>query len=222
MTRREDERDERPGAADPDGYVVAAGPGRDELKVQRSVFLAEAAPAADEAAARAHLADAARRHHDSRHVAHAWRLGAGASLREARGDGGEPSGTAGEPILAAIRAAGLTDTVVTVARWFGGVKLGTGGLARAYGEAAALALAAVPRRAVRLGTIFALEFPYPRQGTLANLLEACEGRLKEQEFAEGVRWRVWVPRAQAERFAAEAVERTAGEARVRRESREGG
>ncbi len=201
--------DEAGGA--PDSRKVAAGSGEGELRVQRSRFLAVALPAADEAAVRRHLAAVGRRHHDARHVAHAWRVGAGAELREGRHDGGEPSGTAGEPILVAIRQAGLTDVVVAVARWFGGVKLGTGGLARAYGQAAAAALATVPRRRLRPGRRYRLEFPYARQGALAGLLERHGGTLLEQDYSDRVRWRAWLPRARADRFAAAASEQTAGE-----------
>ena len=114
----------------PDSYDTLGDTGRFEQKIQRSRFLAEAWPADTEDAARTVIADMRRRYHDARHVCHAWRLGHGESMVEIRNDDGEPSGTAGEPILLAIRGAGLTETVVAVARYFGGVKLGTGGLGR--------------------------------------------------------------------------------------------
>jgi uncharacterized YigZ family protein len=143
----------------PDSYTTLAAAGAADLKVRRSTFLAMAAPAADDGAARAVVEELRRRHHDARHVCSAWRLGRGAGLREQRHDDGEPSGTAGEPILQAIRGLDLTDAVVAVVRYFGGVKLGTGGLARAYAAAAQAALAAAPRRTVRLGRRGRLTFP---------------------------------------------------------------
>ena len=158
----------------PDQVLSLAGEGRAELRVQRSRFLAWTAAAADETAARAFIAEAGRVHHDARHVCWAWRLGRSASPAEARGDGGEPAGTAGEPILAALRKADLVDCVGVVLRWFGGIKLGTGGLARAYGEAAALALEAAPRREILLGRRFGLRFPYPLQKSLRR--DLCRAR----------------------------------------------
>ncbi len=193
-----------------DAYDILSGSGEAELKVQRSRFLALAAPAADEAAARAAVAGMQKRYHDCRHVCHAWRLGAAPAIVEARADAGEPAGTAGEPILAAIRQADLTDTVVVVARYFGGVKLGPGGLARAYGEAAEAALAAAGRWTVRLGQEFSLRFAYSQQGLLGRLLAQHDGRTLREDFAGRVEWLVWLPRAEAAGFARAVVEATAG------------
>lgn len=185
-----------------------------EIKVQRSRFLAEAAPAATEEEARAALAGAQRSHHDCRHVAFAWCGGPAAARREWRGDGGEPAGTAGEPILAALRSADVADAVVTVARWFGGIKLGTGGLARAYHEAAAAALAAAPRRRVTPGAEGGVAFPYAWQGTLARLLARHEGRVVSEQYGETAVWRVWLPLGAWSAFAAEACDATAGAAKI--------
>jgi uncharacterized YigZ family protein len=193
-----------------DDYDILAGPGEAELKVQRSRFLAWAGPAVDEAGARLAIADMQKRYHDCRHVCHAWRLGAPPTTAEARADAGEPAGTAGEPILAAIRQADLTDTAVVVARYFGGVKLGPGGLARAYGGAAAAALAAAPRRTIRLGQEFSLRFGYAQQGLVGRLLARHEGHTLTEDFGGAVRWIVWLPRARAADFVRDLVEATAG------------
>jgi uncharacterized YigZ family protein len=193
-----------------DAYDILAGLGEAELKIQRSRFLALAAPSADEAAARAMVAATQKRYHDCRHVCHAWRLGAVPTTVEARTDAGEPAGTAGEPILAAIRQAELTDTVVVVARYFGGVKLGPGGLARAYGAAAADALAAAPRQTIRPGLEFSLRFAYSQQGLVSRLLAQHEGRTLTEDFGGRVGWVVWLPRSEAEEFARALVEATAG------------
>lgn len=207
-----------PPSPDGPGYDTLAAPASAETRVQRSRFLAEVAPAADEAAARAHLADVARRHHDARHHCFAWRLGHGADLVEFRSDAGEPSGSAGEPILNALRGADLTDVAAVVVRWFGGVKLGTGGLGRAYRECTELALADAPRRRVHLGRELDLAFPYPLQNTVAHLLETHGGRRTAEAYDTGVAWRVWLPldRVDAFRDAAEA----AGQGRLRAELRD--
>ncbi|MDY0108791.1 MAG: YigZ family protein [Candidatus Krumholzibacteria bacterium] len=194
-----------------DSYSTLAGTGTAEQKIQRSTFLAFAAPAADEAAARSCVDELRRRYHDARHVCSAWRLGFQEPWLEARHDDGEPPGSAGEPILQAIRGEALTATVVAVVRYFGGIKLGTGGLARAYGSTAAAALAAAPRREVRLGRYGRLEFAYAQQKTLSRLLVTHGGRLDAETYGPTVRWRVWLPQAAWDGFARAVREATAGQ-----------
>ena len=195
---------------DPDRYLTLAGPADTEQKIQRSRFLAFAAPAADVATATALVDRLRREHHDARHVCSAWRLGEPDRVAEARHDDGEPAGTGGEPILAAIRGAGLSDVVVAVVRYFGGVKLGTGGLARAYGSAAAEALSAAPRRVVHLGQRWRLVLPYDQQKTLRHLLTGHGGRVVQEDYAVEVTWTIWLPRAAGEGFAAAVREASAG------------
>jgi uncharacterized YigZ family protein len=197
-----------------DHYRTLASPGTAEHKVQRSRFVAEAHPAATEEAARALVAAMRRRYHDARHVGVAWRLGAGDQPVEVRQDDGEPSGTTGEPILQAIRAAGLTDTVVMVARYFGGVKLGTGGLARAYGGTAATALAAAVPRTVLLGRRFEVVMDYDQQKTVRHFLEGGDGRLESEDYGTQVTWRIWLPRPRADAFVAAVRDASAGRVRV--------
>jgi uncharacterized YigZ family protein len=197
-----------------DRYRTLAGPGTAEQKIQRSRFLAEAHHAASEEAARALVAAMRRRYHDARHVGVAWRLGAGDQPVEVRQDDGEPSGTTGEPILQAIRAAGLTDTVVMVARYFGGVKLGTGGLARAYGSTAAAAIAAAVPRTVLLGRRLEVVMDYGQQKTVRHLLEGVDGRIEDEDYGPRVTWLIWLPRARADGFAAAVRDASAGRVQV--------
>jgi len=110
------------------------------IDVRHSRFIAQAGHAASPDAAMAFLA--AVRQDDATHNCWAYRIGD----QYRSSDDGEPSGTAGRPILAAIDGQGLDQVVVVVARWFGGVKLGAGGLVRAYGGAAAQCLRTAPRR----------------------------------------------------------------------------
>ena len=118
------------------------------------------------------------------HNCYAWRLSA---LEARASDDGEPGGTAGRPILAAIEAAGLEGVCVVVTRYYGGTKLGTGGLARAYGGAAAAALAEGERKAVppmRLGVLEGFESR--DLGAVYAALSAHPGadKTSEEEFAE--------------------------------------
>ncbi len=160
------------------GYRAPAAEARGELREKGSRFLAVVAPAPDEEAARAVVEALRREHPDATHHCFAWRLGAEA--RERSSDAGEPGGTAGPPILSALRGAGLSDVVAVVVRWFGGVKLGKGGLVRAYGGAARAALAAV--QAVDRASVAELELtvPYPALGAVKRLVHPPEVELAEE------------------------------------------
>ena len=131
-------------------YRTLAGAGEATYREKASRFMAYAFPIVDEAAFQYEAERLARLHHDARHHCHAWVLGVDGARKRAN-DAGEPQGTAGRPILRRIEAAGLTYAAVVVVRYFGGTLLGKGGLVRAYGEAAQLALQAAPvvERAVR-------------------------------------------------------------------------
>ena len=113
--------------------------GRDEFVVSRSRFIGWAKPVATEEDALSFIETVRKSLWDATH--HVWAYVSGAS-RERYSDDGEPQGTAGLPVLDVIRKEGLRDTAVVVARYFGGIKLGTGGLVRAYSHAAKIALEA--------------------------------------------------------------------------------
>lgn len=113
---------------------VLAADGVHEIEVSRSRFRAALHRVEDEESAVAFLAEVRKRHWSATHHCTAWRLGPGGA-RSRTSDGGEPAGTAGVPMLEVLTRRGLTDTVAVVTRWFGGTKLGAGGLVRAYGRA---------------------------------------------------------------------------------------
>jgi len=163
-----------------DDFLTLAGTGEAETRVKASVFLAYAAPAAAEEEPLSILAARGKALWDASHHCSAWRLRGG----EARAnDAGEPSGSAGAPILAAIEGAGLTDTVVVVTRWFGGTKLGVGGLVRAYGEAAALALEAAPRRVGTAAARLRVRYPYAHTAAVMRALERAGAAAVEHGYA---------------------------------------
>jgi uncharacterized YigZ family protein len=181
-------------------YLTLSGSAGVELKVQRSRFLASVQPAADEAQARQIIDEHRRRYHDSRHVCYAWRLGQ-PTPQENRSDAGEPSGTAGEPILNVLRKAELVDVVAIVVRYFGGIKLGTGGLGRAYRDAAEAAVAQAPVKRIDIGEEFALDFPYNLRKTIAKLLAEAGGRVIAEDYGATIVWRIWLGVNQVEPFA---------------------
>jgi uncharacterized YigZ family protein len=167
------------------GYRAPTGEGRAELKEKGSRFVALLRPAADEAAAAAILAELDKSYRDATHLCWAWRLGWPA--RERSADAGEPHGTAGLPMLQVLRGAGISDVVAAVARWFGGVKLGRGGLARAYSGAVREALAELPseirRPTVRLGLVA----PFERLGAVRRLLRPPAVTIEAESYGETAR-----------------------------------
>lgn len=198
----------------PDSYLTLAGEGRCEIKIQRSRFIGLAAPAEDETQAREVVKTMAAQYHDSRHACFAWRLGMATDITEIRNDDGEPAGTAGEPILVALRKSGLTQVVAVVVRYFGGVKLGTGGLQRAYGQAAEEALAQAPTREVLLGRHFQVSFPYPFQKTMGHLLKAQRGKVLEEQYSEQVTWQIWAPHSTWRSLETNLTEASAGQVKL--------
>ncbi len=179
-------------------HRVPAGPVTLEIpKIKGSRFLAQVAWVTDTEAALAHVHAVRKQHHTSRHVCWAYRLGdEGAETRSS--DDGEPSGSAGKPILAALVGADLTWACVTVTRWFGGTKLGVGGLVRAYGGAAAAALAEVTVEVVVPTRAVVVRLPYDLMGTL-EAFTAREGLVASQaDYGAEVTLRFEVPVADAE------------------------
>jgi uncharacterized YigZ family protein len=118
-----------------DHYRTLSAPAEFRHKIERSEFLGIAFPVANDDAFFEELTRVQKRYFDATH--HCWAFRLFADARSRSSDAGEPSGTAGKPILAAIEGASLHDLGVIVVRWYGGIKLGTGGLSRAYRETAA-------------------------------------------------------------------------------------
>jgi uncharacterized YigZ family protein len=164
---------------------VPAAAAEGEIREKGSRFLAVVQPAADEAAGKAALAALSRRYHDATHHCWAWRVGW--PPRERSSDAGEPAGTAGVPILQVLRGAGLTDACAVVVRWFGGTKLGKGGLARAYTAATREAVAALPVVERIPAVPVVVDIPYERLGAVKRLIRPPEVELAGEEYGKAVR-----------------------------------
>ncbi|HEV2852454.1 MAG TPA: YigZ family protein [Thermoanaerobaculia bacterium] len=166
-------------------YAAPAGESRAEIREKGSRFLAVVAPAADEGAAKAVLAALEREFPDATHHCWAWRLGS--PPRERGSDAGEPAGTAGVPMLQVLRGAGLSDVMAVVVRWFGGTKLGKGGLARAYAAAVREALPGLPLAARVPTARVAFAIPYEKVGAVKRLLRPPEVELEAEEYGAAAR-----------------------------------
>jgi len=176
----------------PDRYVTLSAGHREEVRIRSSRFIASAIPALTPDEARQALAVISREMHDATHHCWAFRLSGG---DESSSDAGEPSGTAGKPILSAIGRAGLTDTLVVVTRYFGGIKLGTGGLARAYREAAGLVLESAPRSVRHWMAALEVTFGFPQTGLVEPLLSRFGAIKLKSEYGAKVHLRVSVRRS---------------------------
>ena len=157
------------------GYLIPAAEASAQITDRGSRFLGICTCVETVEEARAFLQEVRRRHADASHHVYAFAVGHGASVTHGMSDDGEPSGTAGRPVLAVVQGAGLGDLIVVVIRWFGGTKLGTGGLVRAYTKAAQQALAATSTvRRVQTKTVV-MRLPYDRyDACLESLRRAAE------------------------------------------------
>ncbi len=182
-------------------------------RVKGSRFLATVFPARSAEEAEAAVARISLEFADASHNCWAWRLGKRGELFRFSDDG-EPGGSAGRPILAQIEGHDVTDLGVVVTRWFGGTKLGVGGLMRAYGGAAGQALDRAPIRTVVVTRAVMLSFPYECSGVLEGLLGELGLEPRAAVYEADVRFDLDVPERTLEAFRAEVAERTAGRAAV--------
>ena len=188
-----------------DHYRTIAAKIEHSSKVERSEFLGIAFPIATEEDFFAELARVEKQHFDATHHCWAFRLFAGERQRSS--DAGEPSGSAGKPILSAIESAHLYDAGVIVVRWFGGVKLGTGGLSRAYRAAAAEALARSEPLDRYLYERVEVLVPFEMLNVVYRLVKPPDVILVSEDFGERNVFSLDVRRSLADRFRAELAER---------------
>lgn len=164
-----------------DAYLTVSGASEGSLREKMSKFLAFASHVTSAAEAKETVERYQKEYHDARHVC--WAYMVGPDRKEfLSSDNGEPSGTAGKPILGQINSFGLTDVVIVVVRYFGGIKLGTSGLIAAYREAARLALedAEIVERYVMAEVSFT--FPYISMNSVMKLVKNGETEIASQTF----------------------------------------
>jgi len=166
------------------GYRTAAGYAEGEFTEKKSRFIGQASPVGSEEEAAAFVAEVRARHREARHNVFAWILRDGGKRAS---DDGEPQGTGGVPVLGVLEGSGLVDVCVVVTRYFGGVLLGVGGLARAYGRGAKLALEAVTVREMALCRDYGLALPYELYGRFEHWLPEAGVHVVESGFGEEVR-----------------------------------
>lgn len=164
-----------------DKYYTISGTGSSQYKEKMSRFLSFAVPVATAEECRQIIKECQNKYHDARHVCWAYMLGP-ERLEWQLNDNGEPSGTAGKPILGQINSMELTDVLVMVVRYFGGIKLGTSGLIAAYREAARLALEDAGRIEKRQMGRMRVEVPYAKVNGVMKIVKNPEVRILDQTF----------------------------------------
>ncbi|MCT2593985.1 YigZ family protein [Streptomyces sp. N2-109] len=194
-------------------YLTVPGEGVHETEVNRSRFRCALAPAATEAEARAFIARVREEHPTAGHHCWAYVIGADGGIQRA-GDDGEPGGTAGAPMLQMLTRRETRCVVAVVTRWFGGTKLGAGGLIRAYGGAVGEALDAlgtVTRQRIRLATV---TVDHQRAGRLENELRSGGTRVREVRYGTEVCIEVEIREADLDAFRQRLADATSGDARL--------
>jgi uncharacterized YigZ family protein len=196
-------------------YPMPAGRTRTEEVILRSRFITTVGPASSVAEAKSFIAGIRAEFADATHNCFAFLVGPpGSSAQAGMSDDGEPGGTAGRPMLAVLQGSGIGDIVAVVTRYYGGTKLGTGGLVRAYagGIKAALREIAVTEKVTRLVLVAA--GPYHWVTPVQRLLPEYEARISEQTFASDVTWEIQVPQEHAAALAAALTELSHGEIEI--------
>ena len=194
-------------------YKTTSENGTASYEIQKSRFIAYTSHVETEAEARDFVAAIKKKHFDARHNCSAWVLGADSSQQKSNDDG-EPGGTAGNPILEAIKQHGLTNVVVVVTRYFGGIKLGAGGLIRAYSHTASLGLEATPCLEVKPFCLMEAEMDYSLLGTVENWIRNEELRTGETAYLDKVTVRLLVEPADCEAISTELTNLTAAQCKI--------
>lgn len=191
-------------------YRIPAEVVRVEHEVSRSRFIATLGSAGTVDEARAFIAARRAEMPDATHHVYAFKVGYGASVIEGVSDDGEPAGTSGPPILAVLRGLDVGDMVLVVSRYFGGVKLGTGGLVRAYGDAARAAVAAMTTRDKVYMQRIGLTAPYPLYERIRQLAATHTASIDGEEFGAEVTLYLTLPVESVEPFTAALRDLSAG------------
>ena len=166
-------------------YNTILQEGQDEIVEKKSRFIGYAVPVSSEEEAYAFVEKIRKQHYDARHNCYAFAIGSENTLLRFSDDG-EPQGTAGIPTLDVLQKADITDAVVVVTRYFGGILLGGGGLVRAYSHAASLAVEASGVLHMRQCLLAELICDYTQYGKIASLIPECVGVIDDTVFEDTV------------------------------------
>lgn len=192
-------------------YLIPSETYTVEIIVVNSRFIATASYVRNTDEARTFLDSVRSQMPDASHHVYAFRIGYGNSVIEGMSDDGEPSGTAGPPVLSVLRGTEIGDVIVVVTRYFGGTKLGTGGLVRAYGDAARTVLSELPTELKIEKQHVMLAAPYTYFEQIKRIAAQHNGDIVDQDFAVDVTLTIVFPKVDVLEFTAEITELTSGQ-----------
>jgi uncharacterized YigZ family protein len=198
---------------DINGYKVVKAPASGEIVEKKSRFIANVIPVADTGEAEAEIARISKQYWDARHNCYAFVIGEKSEITRCS-DNGEPSGTAGKPILEVITGAGLTNVLIVVTRYFGGVLLGTGGLVRAYTQAAQEGIANAEIALMQKALPLTLGLGYDMINNVQYYLRQEEIFVENEAYGESVNIKVIVPSDRVEKVMDDLTQKTNGQIRI--------
>lgn len=195
-------------------YLIPAREARAMIEIQKSRFIASAAPSFSLEHAREYIDRIRMEFSDATHHVPVFLIGREPSLIEHCADDGEPSGTAGRPALAVLKGSGVRDVVMVITRYFGGTKLGTGGLVRAYGDAARAVLQILPRAKKVTTYLSTFVIGYNLYERVILLIKKYKGLIEDEQFAAEVTIQARFPVGDFEHFQRELQGMTNGSVRA--------
>lgn len=194
-----------------DSYITVHGEATYEITEKKSRFIARVSMADTEEAALAFISRIKSENRDARHNCFAYITELGRKARFS--DDGEPQGSAGAPIMEAIKKSGLTDTVITVTRYFGGILLGAGGLVRAYGKAASLALSCAEKDIYTEKVFFSARMNYEELNKYTYLIKKAGAVETGKNYGESVEITAFIPEGKYSALEEEIINNFAGKLR---------
>ncbi len=197
----------------PDQYWTIGDLAQSKLKIKGSIFIAFAFPVSSEREARERIKKVSKETFDATHHCFAYKIKTDESEIVKYSDAGEPHGSAGSPILSAIKSEGLSNVLVVVTRYFGGTKLGTGGLSRAYRQTAQAALRDCQKVNKFVAAEFTFQFHVSYIGRVKQILSQSGCRILEEHFEDRVSMKVEVRKGKLDKLKKELLESTNGRVR---------
>jgi uncharacterized YigZ family protein len=193
-----------------DRYLEIARESHIEIKIKGSRFIGETRLVSSAENAAAKLEEIRKREHSATHHCYAWQVGLAVDTVFKYSDDGEPTGTAGKPIYDVLVGSDLTNVLVVVTRYYGGTKLGTGGLVHAYGDAAREAIAASGVKERFLTDDYRMDIAFPHYDRLQQLLQRLEISIIDSRFTDQVSLDVRVRRSRSEQLMKSFIDLTSG------------
>jgi uncharacterized YigZ family protein len=194
-------------------YYTVKENGEHEIVIQKSRFIAHVARAETEEAAQEFIQRIKKENWNATHNCSAYLIGENDHIQKANDDG-EPSGTAGVPILEVLKKKHLKDTVVVVTRYFGGIKLGAGGLIRAYGKSTSEGIDATGIVERKLMRVMSTAIDYTWLGKIENELRSSVYAIKDIHYLENVEIETYVEEGEVQNFVDWMVELTSGQGKI--------